>query len=146
MWDPPYSMIDILIKPIEHRPDFRFVLCSSMRLGRLPLKRQEWWPTIPRCSAEQLSIPSYLIPVYTSCFSTSTIRSPNSTVPTLPPKSAVLNPRPPLSGRSRTVLTAVSMALAGFSSPSEYLSSIAALRMVPMGFAMPFPAMSGAEP
>ena len=42
--------------------------------------------------------------------------------------------------------TARSTALASASSPSEWRSSIAALRMVPTGFAIPFPAMSGAEP
>ncbi len=42
--------------------------------------------------------------------------------------------------------TAFSMALASASSPSECRSSIAALRIVPSGFAMPLPAMSGAEP
>lgn len=51
-----------------------------------------------------------------------------------------------MSGKSRTLRTAVSIAWAGLSRPNEYRSSIAALSIVPIGLAIPFPAMSGAEP
>ena len=39
-----------------------------------------------------------------------------------------------------------SIAAASASRPSEWRSIMAADRMVPSGFAIPFPAMSGAEP
>lgn len=78
--------------------------------------------------------------------SVSTILSPSSTVVTSPPRSLVLRPSPPSSCESRTLLTAVSIAWAGFSRPNEYRSSIAPLSIVPIGFAIPLPAMSGADP
>lgn len=83
---------------------------------------------------------------FNSPVSTSTILSPTSAVLLLPPKSAVLNANPPLSVSSSTFRTASSTAFACFSRPREYLNSMAALRIVPIGFAMPFPAISGAEP
>ena len=72
--------------------------------------------------------------------------SPMSFVEADPPKSLVRIPYPPCSSKSRTFLTAFSMAFAGFSKRREYRRSIAALRIVPIGLAIPFPAMSGAEP
>ena len=47
---------------------------------------------------------------------------------------------------SRMAATAFSMAAAGSSRPRLYLSSMAADRIWAMGLAMPWPAMSGAEP
>lgn len=90
-----------------------------------------------------------LSPRYYYCkdsLSTSTILSPISVVFVDPPRSAVRNSKPPMSLLSSTLRTAVSMAAAYLSRPSEYRRSIAALRIVPIGFAMPLPAMSGAEP
>lgn len=78
--------------------------------------------------------------------SVSTILSPSSTVVTSPPRSLVLKPSPPSSCESRALLTAASIAWAGFSRPKEYRSSIAPLSIVPIGFAIPLPAMSGADP
>ena len=65
---------------------------------------------------------------------------------TSPPRSLVLKPSPPSSCESRTLLTAASIAWAGFSRPNEYRSSIAPLSIVPIGFAIPLPVMSGADP
>jgi hypothetical protein len=42
--------------------------------------------------------------------------------------------------------TAASIEAASAGRPSEWRSSMAAERMVPMGLAIPLPAMSGAEP
>ena len=67
-------------------------------------------------------------------------------VDAFPPRSAVLKPCPPLSIVSRTLRTALSIACAGFSRPKEYRRSIAALRIVPIGLAIPLPAISGADP
>lgn len=67
-------------------------------------------------------------------------------VDAVPPKSLVRMPYPSFSFKSRTFRTAFSIAFAGFSRRREYRRSIAALRMVPIGFAIPFPAISGAEP
>ena len=64
----------------------------------------------------------------------------------LPPRSFVLYSKPPEGSLSSTRLTAVSMARAGLSSPMEYLSNKAELRMVPIGLAIPCPVISGAEP
>lgn len=83
---------------------------------------------------------------YSNVLRISTTLSPTSFVLCWPPRSAVLNPAPPLSVSSKTFLTASSIAFAGFSIPKEYLNNMAALRIVPIGFAMPCPAMSGAEP
>ncbi len=75
-----------------------------------------------------------------------TILSPASWVPTWPPRSFVRMNSPPLSWGSKTILTAVSIASACFAIPREYLSNIAALSIVAIGLAIPWPAMSGAEP
>ena len=46
----------------------------------------------------------------------------------------------------RMVVTAASTAFDSSSRPSEWRNSMADARMVANGFAIPFPAMSGAEP
>ena len=84
--------------------------------------------------------------IYNAAFRTSTILSPISLVDFPPPKSLVRRPNPPISSASRTFRTAASTARASFSNPSEYRRSIAKLRMVPIGLAMPCPAISGADP
>ena len=88
----------------------------------------------------QFGLPHLHLETTYNFFSSSTMRSPVSFVLAVPPRSAVLSPS------SRTFRTAASIALAGFSSPREYLKSKAALRIVPMGLAIPLPAMSGADP
>jgi len=76
---------------------------------------------------------------------TSTTLSPISFVPLSPPKSLVLRSSPPKAFESNTFLTAVSMSSASFGLPREYRSMRAADRMVPMGLAMSWLAMSGAD-
>ena len=56
------------------------------------------------------------------------------------PRSAVRNPS------SSAALTAASIASAASARPSDQRRSIAADRIVPIGFALSWPAMSGAEP
>src|SRR3954462_1432934 len=70
------------------------------------------------------------------------ISSAALTVVALPPRSFV-RAAPPAATASNT---AFSTAFASASNPSECRSNIAALRIVPTGFAIPFPAMSGADP
>ena len=84
--------------------------------------------------------------IYNFVCRTSTILSPISFVDFSPPKSLVLRPNPPISSASRTFRTEASTARASFSKPREYRRSIAKLRMVPIGLAMPCPAISGADP
>lgn len=77
---------------------------------------------------------------------TSTTLSPTWLVVFSPPRSLVRNPCPPAFSSSNTILTASSTCLASFSRPNEYRSMSAIERMVPIGLAMFWPAMSGAEP
>ena len=66
--------------------------------------------------------------------------SPVSPVPADPPRSLVRRPA------SMAFRTAASTASASLGSCSEYRNIMATDKMVPMGFAMPWPEMSGAEP
>lgn len=95
---------------------------------------------------EIIGQPLSQILIHSRPFKTSTTASPTSFVLAFPPRSALLMPSPPRVEVSRTFRTASSIALAGLSSPSEYRRSMAALRIVPIGLAIPWPAMSGAEP
>ena len=61
-------------------------------------------------------------------------------VESFPPRSAVRAPSAIAASVARSIRAASA------SSPSEWRSIIAAERMVPSGFAIPFPAMSGADP
>src|ERR1700722_6327475 len=73
--------------------------------------------------------------------SAATMAAPSSRVEALPPRSGVRGPD--LSASTRAI--APSTAAAAAASP-RCVSIIAAVQIWPMGLAMPFPAMSGAEP
>lgn len=86
------------------------------------------------------SFPSWSDYFFNRASKASMTLSPTSFVPLDPPRSFVLRPS------SNTFATAFSIRSASAPRPSEYRSIIAAERMVPIGLAIPCPAMSGADP
>src|SRR5271156_189381 len=122
--------------------------CLSHRfLGRSNLTRER------RCSKKEIAQHSRIYAVnFTGCFSwkatrcfmADTISHPISSVPIAAwPRFAKSRVRCPASS---TAATPASTHFASASRWNEYRSIIATERMAPIGFAIPFPARSGAEP